>query len=369
MAGPVQRRRRRMPLAPVVRAVRRPPGPPDTTSGQPNAPGNHGVVDWALYVEGRRASVASHQEAVQRARAGEGFVWVGLFEPTQGELAAVAADFGLHPLAVEDAVNAHQRPKLDVYDNGLFMVLKTVRYVPHEGVTETSQIVETGEVMVFLGAHSVVTVRHGEHGQLGHVRQRLEQLPEFMAHGPAAVLHGVCDAIVDDYVAVTDRLEDDVDEIEAAVFSQRGARDIGRIYQLKRELMELRRAVTPLVVPLGQLAQRPSPFVDKQVRKYLRDVEDHLVRVAETVAGFDELLATVVQASLAKLSIAENEDMRKLAAWAAIFAVPTAIAGIYGMNFRHMPELTWRYGYEVVLAFIVVACLLLYRGFKRSGWL
>ena len=369
MTGSVEQPRRRIPLDPVVRAVWHRHPPPDLMPLTPPPPKHDSVVDWALYVDGCRQPVANYREAMGRARAGEGFVWIGMFEPSEVEFSSVAFDFGLHPLAVEDTVHAHQRPKLDAYEGSLFMVLKTVRYVPHKDVNETSQIVESGEVMVFLGEHYVVTVRHGEHGRLGEVRHRLEANPQFLAYGPSAVLHGICDSVVDAYVGVTDSLQVDVDQIEATVFSDRHARDISRIYQLKRELMELRRAITPLVSPLAQLSHRPSPLVNEQVREYLRDVEDHLVRVAEQVSGYDELLSTVVGASLAKLSIAENEDMRKLAAWAAIFAVPTAISAIYGMNFRYMPELGWEFAYPFVLLVILVACVLLYRGFKRNGWL
>lgn len=251
----------------------------------------------------------------------------------------------------------------------LFVVLKTVRYHPHEDLTSASQIVESGEVMVFLGAHFVVTVRHGEHGGLADVRRRLERDRELLARGPSAVLHAIADDVVDAYLDVADLMQDDVDEIEESVFSEQQRRDVGRIYQVKRELLELRRAVTPLAVPLRTLAERPMPIVDEAVREYFRDVEDHLTRVREQVGAYDELLTSILQASLAQLSIAENEDMRRITAWAAIIAVPTALTGVYGMNFAFMPELQWRFGYPLVLAVIVTACVLLYRGFRRNGWL
>ncbi len=327
------------------------------------------VVDWALYRDGARQQVASYPQAVRLARRGDGFLWVGLHEPAEHELAHIAAEFGLHALAVEDAVHAHQRPKLDRYDEMLFVVLKTVRYRPHEDLTSTSQIVESGEVMVFVGAHFVVTVRHGEHGGLAQVRRRLEHDRELLARGPSAVLHAIADDVVDTYLDVADRMQDDVDEIEESVFSDQQRRDVGRIYQVKRELLELRRAVTPLAVPLRTLAERPMPLVDEAVREYFRDVEDHLTRVREQVGAYDELLTSILQASLAQLSIAENEDMRRITAWAAIIAVPTALTGVYGMNFAFMPELQWRFGYPLVLAVIVTACVLLYRGFRRNGWL
>lgn len=327
------------------------------------------VVDWALYRDGARQQVASYRQAVRLARQGDGFLWVGLHEPAEPELAHIAAEFGLHRLAVEDAVHAHQRPKLDRYDEMLFVVLKTVRYAPHKDLTSTSEIVESGEVMVFLGAHFVVSVRHGEHGGLAEVRHRLERDRELLARGPSAVLHAIADDVVDAYLDVADMMQSDVDEIEESIFSDQRRRDVGRIYQVKRELLELRRAVTPLAVPLRTLAERPMPLVDEAVREYFRDVEDHLTRVREQVGAYDELLTSILQASLAQLSIAENEDMRRITAWAAIIAVPTAVTGVYGMNFTYMPELQWRFGYPLVLAVVVSACVLLYCGFRRNGWI
>jgi magnesium transporter len=327
------------------------------------------VVDWALYRDGFRVSVKSHDEAIRLARAEGGFVWIGLYEPKEGELAGIAEDFALHPLAVEDAVHAHQRPKLDTYHDSLFAVFKTVRYVPHAAVSETNEIVETGEVMVFLGDSFVVTVRHGEHGALKPVRDRLQADPEMLSRGPSAVLYVIADNVVDTYLQVADSIEKDIEEIEELAFAGQRGRDAGRVYQVKRELMELRRAVYPLAQPLRVLTGTELDVIDPKVRAYFRDVEDHLTRVHETVAGYDELLASLLQANLAQLSIAQNEDMRRITAWAAIIAVPTAIAGIYGMNFEFMPELMWRFGYPAVLLLIVVLCVVLYRGFRRNGWL
>jgi magnesium transporter len=328
-----------------------------------------GIVDWALYRDGARETVTSHHEAIDLARANGGFVWIGLYEPDVSELADIAEEFSLHPLAVEDAVHAHQRPKLDIYGDSLFVVLKTVRYVPHEAVTETSEIVETGEIMVFLGDCFVVTVRHGEHGALKPVRERLQNDPDMLSRGPSAVLYALADQVVDTYLAVADNLDADIDQIEEHAFSDRRGRDPGLIYQVKRELLQLRRAVNPLALPLRLLVGTQLDVVDPKVRAYFRDVEDHLTRVQETIASYDELLTSLLQANLAQLSIAQNEDMRKITAWAAIIAVPTAIAGIYGMNFDYMPELGSRFGYPAVLLLIAVVCVVLYRGFKRNGWL
>ena len=332
-------------------------------------PKGSAVVDWAFYRDGARdTEVTKYADAVRRAREREGFVWIGLYEPSIEELAGIANQFGLHPLAVEDAVHAHQRPKLDDYDGSLFLVLKTVAYIEHAEVTATSDIVTTGEVMVFLGREFVVTVRHGEHGGLHELRTQLEADPGRLSAGPSAVLHAVADRVVDHYLHVAAELQGDIDEVESAVFSPRAA-DTGRVYQLKRELLQFKRAITPLAVPLRILAERPHALVDKQTRKYLRDVEDHLSRASDMANGFDELLTSILQASLAQVTVTQNTDMRKISAWVAILAVPTMIAGIYGMNFDHMPELRWQYGYPGVLLLILVLCSVLYRGFKRNGWL
>jgi magnesium transporter len=327
------------------------------------------VVDWALYRDGSRADVATYTEAVQSARRDGGFVWIGLHEPDAKLLDRIAGEFALHPLAVEDAVHAHQRPKLERFDGTLFAVFKTVRYIPHQAVTETNEIVETGEVMVFVGDCFVVTVRHGEHGGLTRVRERLESDPDMLSRGPSAVLYAVADQIVDTYLDVAAALENDIDEIEELAFSNSRGREVGHVYQVKRELMELRRAVLPLAQPLRLLAGNEGPIVDLKVGEYFRDVEDHLTRVHETVTSYDELLTSLLQASLAQVSVAQNADMRRITSWAAIIAVPTAVTGIYGMNFEHMPELHWTFGYPLVLTLIFTACVLLYRGFRRNGWL
>ena len=347
-------------------AVRRPPVPVN-----PALDIRHdAVVDCAVYRDGSRvAGRCSYDEAMTDVQANGGFVWIGLHEPNEVELSGIAKRFDLHPLAVEDAIQAHQRPKLERYDDMLFAVLKTVRYVEHDELTATSEIVETGEVMVFLGRDYVITVRHGHHGDLRTLRHRLENDPELLVHGPSAVLHAIADHIVDNYLAVTQALQDDIDEVETMVFSATKRRDASRVYQLKREVLELKRAVAPLAGPLHMLAERPMRLVDPDIREYFRDVGDHVVRVSEQVADFDSLLTSIVQANLAQVTTEQNEDMRKISAWVAILAVPTAVAGIYGMNFDHMPELHWTYGYPLVLSLIASACMALHRGFRRNGWL
>jgi magnesium transporter len=300
----------------------------------------------------------------------DGFVWLGLHEPTNEEFAGIAELFDLHPLAVEDAIEAHQRPKVERYGETLFAVFKTVCYVEHEKLTATSEVVDTGEIMVFVGAEFVITVRHGRHGSLGPLREELESNPRQLAKGPAAVLHAIADHVVDDYLSVTDSVQADIDQVETDVFAENGARaDPGRIYQLKRELLELKRAVVPLSRPLEELATRPMRVIGPEIQAYFRDVSDHLLRAKEQIASFDELLNSILQAHLAQVTVAQNEDMRKITAWAAVIAVPTMVCGVYGMNFDHMPELHWRFGYPLVIGVITVSCLALYRGFRRNGWL
>jgi magnesium transporter len=330
------------------------------------------VIDWAAYVGGRRVPTESVAAAVRLVRDGartstaEGaaFVWVGLHEPHAGELEQLAEVFGLHPLAVEDAIHAHQRPKLERYDGVQFFVMKTVGYVARPGGGES---VQTGEIMIFCGADFVVTVRHGKHGELGSVRRALEGGPERLALGPAAVVHAIADRVVDDYMCVAAGVQEDIDEVEEAVFSPERSNEAGRIYRLKREVIQLKRAVGPMAGPLRTLVGRR--FVPAEIREYFRDVEDHLTRVREQVESCDELLTPILQAHMTQVTVDDNQDMRKISAWGAILMVPTAIAGIYGMNFTHMPELGWAFSYPAVLGLIMVCCVMLYRGFRRNGWL
>jgi len=329
------------------------------------------IVDCAAYAEGRRLhrERVPVEEALRASREAGGFVWIGLYEPTAEQLERIGAEFGLHPLAVEDAVKAHQRPKLERYGEMLFVVLKTARYVEHTELTEHSEVIETGEVMLFVGADFVVTVRHGAARPLDTVRHDLEERPELLSHGPAAVLYAVADHVVDDYVTVAADVERDVEDVEAEVFASDEAHDPRRVYQLKRELLELKRAVVPLARPLQQLSTGAVPLVDEEIRAYFRDVADHLLRVVEQVAGFDDLLNTILASHLAQIAVQQNRDMRKISAVVAILAVPTMIAGVYGMNFDNMPELRWRFGYPLVLAVMAILCALLFRAFRRSGWL
>ncbi|MFG2468095.1 magnesium/cobalt transporter CorA [Streptomyces canus] len=330
------------------------------------------IVDCAIYREGHRSEGPEDlSDALDEARSAGGFVWIGLHEPTEKEFELVTKEFGLHPLAVEDALKAHQRPKLEVYDDSLFVVLKPVVYEPE------SDTVSTGEVMLFLGDAFVVTVRHGVGSPLKAVRERLEQEPKLLGKGPTSVLYAVADAVVDHYLEVATELATDLEELEAEVFSPDGGgsrHTASRIYGFKRQILEFRRATVPLSMPLTRLAGVGAyggtvPFVNDRARPFFRDVNDHLARVNESVEGLDRLVSDVLSAHLAQMSVRQNDDMRKISAWAAMAAVPTMIAGIYGMNFDHMPELHWVWAYPAVIALMGALEVLLYRLFKHRGWL
>jgi magnesium transporter len=329
------------------------------------------VVDCAVYIDGERLPGRwAHTDALAEVhRRGEGFVWIGLHEPDEDQITGIADVFDLHELAVEDAVQAHQRPKLERYDNTLFMVLKTVSYVGHAQPTTANEIVETGELMVFVGSDFVITVRHGEHSSLSDVRRKLEADSEQLALGPAAVLHAVADRVVDTYLDVTEAIEDDIDEMEREVFTPRSKMDAEQIYVMKREILELRRAVAPLAGPLRKLTEGYSSLVPHEVRSYFRDVDDHLSTVTERVSGFNELLSSLVDAVLAKTTMQQNNDMRRITSYAALLTVPTMVAGIYGMNFDFMPELHWAYGYPMMLVGTALLCFVLFRVFRRNQWL
>jgi magnesium transporter len=325
------------------------------------------IVDNALYRDGVRVPLECDARDLAAVRAqctgDDAFVWIGLHEPGAEELDRVAKAFDLHPLAVEDALHAHQRPKLERYDRSLFLVLKTLWYVDEEDA------VETGEINVFMGSDFVVTVRHGEGAELHTSRLYLEGKANVLSHGPSAVVYAVCDRVVDEYARVATELEIDVDEVEASVFSPQRTEDSERIYTLKREIAEVRRAVLPLREPMRRASEGLVPGMDRDAAPFFRDVADHVFRVAETIDTLDGLLSTAFEAYLARIQVQQNEDMRKISAGAALVLVPTLIAGVYGMNFDHMPELHWLLGYPFALVLMVGASVLLYVRFKRSGWL
>ncbi|HSS68096.1 MAG TPA: magnesium/cobalt transporter CorA [Nocardioidaceae bacterium] len=328
------------------------------------------IVDCAVYRDGRRVETPHRPGDIAAALAElkkpDDFIWVGMFKPTDDEMNDVATTLGLHRLAVEDAVLAHERPKLEQYDQShmLFMVLKTLWYV------DERDAVETGEIAIFVGSQYVVTVRHGEGLDLRETRRMLEEdADEVLSYGPGAVLYAVCDHVVDRYEDVAGELETDVDEVELSVFSESRTDDSQRIYRLKREVAEFRRAVMPLREPLSRFAQRQVENVPAEAAPFFRDVYDHAVRVHEQIETLDNLLSSAHDAYMARISVQQNDDMRKISAWVAIAAVPTLIAGIYGMNFEHMPELRWQLGYPMAIGLMALICGSLFRLFKKSGWL
>jgi magnesium transporter len=322
------------------------------------------IVDCAVYEAGkRRAGELALEDAYEAARARDAFVWIGLFEPTAEEFESVRREFDLHELAVEDAIKAHQRPKLEVYGDSLFLVLKTARWVGEPNG------VEFGEILVFVGDEFLITVRHGAETELQDVRKALEGRPDLMRSGPSAALHAIVDRVVDDYEPVIEQLDAAIRDAEEDVFSSSRTNPAERIYGLKRTVLALHGAVFPLLEPVAQVAGGRHDLIHSDLHSYFRDVYDHLTRMATQIASFRELLTNVLTANLTQASVRQNDDVRKISAWAAIIAVPTLITGIYGMNFEHMPELTWTLGYPAALLLMALACVGLYSYFHRVGWL
>jgi magnesium transporter len=360
-------------IAGPVRAVTRIFAPGTGNHLAPKAPAHNSnaVVDCGYYVAGNRQPGEWHYgDALAAIRErGDGFVWLGLHEPGPEDLEDIAKVFQLDDFAVEDAVKGGQRPKIEQYGEMTFLVVRTTRYVEHAELTDTSEIVETGDLMMFIGTNYVITVRHGELGALGPIRTDLESKPDPLGYGPWSVVYAILDWIVDNYLAVASLVEEDIDAIETNVFAKQVHGRIARIYQLKRELVEFKRAVIPLQRPLTALVEGRLGGVPPEVIRYFRDVNDHLLRTVEQVLSQDDLLNSILQARLAQVSVDQNNDMRKIASWAAIAAMQTAIAGVYGMNFANMPELHWQYGYPGVLLVMFGGAIALYRLFRRSGWL
>jgi magnesium transporter len=321
-----------------------------------------GVVACAAYSDGRKVGDVPLDEVSEVLKVPDRFVWIGLHEPSEALLRKIQEEFCLHDLAVEDALRAHQRPKLEEYGDSLFIVLRTAQL--------DNGKIAFGETHIFLGERYVVTVRHGASLPYTEVRTRMERTPELMRKGPAYVVYALMDFVVDNYFPIIDALEDYFARIEDDIFAEKpSANAAKRMYDLKRDLVALRRAVAPLVDVSNRLVRYDARLVPDDVRVYFRDVYDHVLRINETVDNLRELLTTALEAHLSLVAVRQNEVMKQLAAWAAILAVPTAVAGIYGMNFEFMPELHWRYGYGVVLALIGGVCGWLYFRFKRAGWL
>jgi magnesium transporter len=321
------------------------------------------IVDCAVYEDGcRRGGDLALTEAGAAAQRDGSFVWIGVYEPSEEEFDSVRREFDLHELAVEDAVDAHQRPKVERYGDTLLVVLKTVRYLQAE------DDLETGEILLFVNRDFVVSVRHGQ-SRLHDVRLEIENRPDLLRFGAGAVLYAIVDRIVDDYEPVVQMVETDIQQVEHDMFSPERSNPAERIYTMEREVLDLQRAIMPLGPAIDRLARGQYDLIHPELRTYFRDVHDHLLRVSGRIEGFRDLLSSALQANLTQAAVRQNEDMRKISAWVAILAVPTGVAAIYGMNFSNMPELHWRFGYPLVLVTIVVLCAVLYWRFRRSGWL
>jgi magnesium transporter len=322
------------------------------------------IVDLAVYQDGQRKNDVTLDHAFEACTMPGALVWIGLHEPTSDEFDSVRREFQLHELAVEDAMNGHQRPKLEVYgENQLFVVLKTARYFEPDTL-------EFGEILVFVGDQYIVSVRHGEATPLHDVRLQLEERADMLRAGAGAVLWAITDKVVDDYTPVLTNLDIDITELEAQAFGDEPPMGLTeRIYRLKRQVINLHRATAPLTEPLGRLSDGRYPHANDALRPYFRDVYDHLLRSVQTADQFRELLTSILEANLTQVSVRQNEQMRQISAWAAIIAVPTLIAGIYGMNFQHMPELHTRVGYPAALTAMLILCVLLYNYFRRIDWL
>jgi magnesium transporter len=322
------------------------------------------IVDYALYQNGHRVKEPSNlTEMIARARSEGGFIWLGLAEPSEEEFAKIAKDFQIHPLAVEDAVAAHSRPKFEEFPNVQAMVINTAFY------EEKGSLISTGEIITFIGDYFIVVVRHGSGAPLANTRHNLEANPDQLAKGPYAVLHAILDHVIDCYIDISVELETDVSQAEQKVFGETRESASQEIYLLKREVIEFRHAIDPLLAPLQNIASIGAKHIPPELTPFFRDTLDHLARASDAAAGLDSLLSSALQAEIAQVQLQQNEDMRKITSYVALASVPTMVAGIYGMNFDTMPELRWQYGYPAVLGSLLLITVFLYRKFKKSGWL
>lgn len=322
------------------------------------------IVDSVLYVDGKRSlSSNDFTKLLDEAEKHDGFAWIGLAEPTDEEFAEISKRLNFHPLAIEDAVNAFQRPKLEEYSGLYFLVAKTVFF------TEIKNDITTGELMFFIGKNFVVIVRHGEGTPLSTLRHEMENHPEHLKLGPWAVVHAVLDRVIDEYTKIALQFDLAIADLETKVFSEKRKTFSQDIYYLKREVIEYRHAIEPLLFPVQKLAHETVKNCPETLLPFFRDLDDHLKRSCENVSGLDTLLTTVLQADLAHVQLRQNDDMRRISAWIGLAAAPTMVAGIYGMNFKHIPELNWKYGYYLVLSGLGLFTLYLFRLFKKSKWL
>ncbi len=321
------------------------------------------IIGRGVYREGRNTGATGGFAELAEQSGDDAFVWVGLKDPSPVELSEAADAFDIHPLAIEDAQATHERPKVDVFGDTLTLVLRSAAY------DDDLEVVEIGQITIMSSPGHVLVVRHGDAVPLTDLRSRMEAEPEWLAQGPGAVLHAILDTVVEAYLPVAAGIDNDIAEVEQAVFSEEREMPTRRIYELTREVLEFRKSASPLTRVMETLTRLSHPMITDDIRRYLHDTEDELKRVVDQINTERELLDSALQANLAQVGIRQNEDMRKISAWVAIAAVPTMVAGIYGMNFKYMPELDTRYGYWVVLGFVTLICVALYRTFKRIDWL
>ena len=321
------------------------------------------IVNCAAYLEGRRKADVALSDVHEVLKDSKQFIWIGLHEPSEEVLAQVQREFNLHDLAVEDAHTAHQRPKVEMYGDCIFVVLRTAQ-------VNRERHIEFGETHFFVGSNYIVSVRHGSTLSYADVRARCESSPQMLSKGQGFALYAVMDFIVDNYYPVVHEMEMELEAIEDKIFKEKPSRETTeQIYQLKRELLDVKRAVSPLVDVCNRLMRFEIKWISEETRPYFRDVYDHVVRINEMVENTRELLSTALEANFSLISISQNDVSKRFAGWAAIIAVPTMVAGFYGMNFKFIPETEWQFGFYAVLLATVGLCVLLYYLFRRSGWL
>lgn len=322
------------------------------------------IINCATYTDGRRVADIAMDDINKVLQNPDQFIWVGLHEPNGDSLAQIQKQFKLHDLAIEDAQNAHQRPKIEMYGNTLYAVLRTAQ------MNKSTSHIDFGETHFFVGKNFLITIRHGSSLSYADVRARCETTPQLLRKGPGFALYAVMDSIVDQYFPVVEQLEEGLQKIEEKVFKEKPTRQTTEdIYQLKRELLDIKRAVSPLIDIASRLMRFDVTLISEETQPYFRDIYDHAIRINEMVDHARELLNTALEANFSLISISQSEVSKKFAGWAAIIAVPTMVAGYYGMNFKFMPELQWHYGYPAVVLFTVILCVIIFSLFRKSGWL
>lgn len=320
------------------------------------------VVNCAAYSEGRKVSDVTIEDISEVLKEPDKFVWIGLHEPGADMLKKIQIEFGLHDLAIEDALRAHQRPKIEAYGETLFIVLRTIQMHQKQ--------IDLGETHFFVGHNFIISVRHGSSLAYTDVRSRCESTPHLLKNGPGFALYAIMDTIVDQYFPVIDALAQELDDLEEMIFDEKLRRETtAQIYHLKHQLLDVKRSVSPLIDICNRLMRFDLKLIEEETRHYFRDVYDHAIRINEMVDNSRDLLSTALEANLSLISISQNEVSKKFAGWAAIIGIPTMVAGVYGMNFKVMPELEWPLGYPIIMLITFGSCIGLYFRFKRSGWL